>query len=66
MKAYLTLMLFSSCHIALGTEDCNQCINGIAAIMDIHKSNPDVIKIDAIFLQQLCPTNPEFSFCQNS
>ena len=65
MKAYLTLLLFSSCQIALGTEDCSQCVDGIAAIMDVHKSNSDAIKIDVTFLQQLCPTNPDFSFCQD-
>ena len=66
MKAYLSLLLFSSCHIALGTaEDCSQCIEGIAAIMDIHKSNPHVIKIDTKFLKILCFTNPDFSFCQD-
>ena len=66
MKAYLSLLLFSSCHIALGTaEDCSQCIDGIATIMDIHKTNNDVITIDAAFLKIVCPTNPDFSFCQD-
>ena len=65
MKAYLTLLLFSSCQIALGTEDCSQCIDGIATIMDIHKSNNDFIKIDAAFLKILCPTYRTYSFCQD-
>ena len=66
MKAYLSLLLFSSCHIALGTaEDCSQCIDGIAAIMDIHKDSTDVIEIDTKFLKILCPTNNDFSFCQD-
>ena len=65
MKAYLTLLLFSSCQIALGTEDCSQCIDGIATIMVIHKSNNDFIKIDAAFLKILCPTYRTFSFCQD-
>ena len=39
---------------------------GISAIMDIHKEDNKVIRMDSKFFHKLlCPTNPEFSFCEN-
>ena len=64
MKA--TLLLLCCLNFAWASDDCSPCMAGISAIMDIHKEDNKVIRMDSKFFHKLlCPTNPEFSFCEN-